>query len=61
MNQKDPRTCFEEWLTAYRDHLHMVRQGTCIDLTQPTAAKPPMGVAGDKSKDSPTAQRKPSA
>ena len=61
MNQKDPRKYFDEWLTAYSDHLHLVRQGTCVDLTQPTAVKPPMGVAGDKSQDSPTAQRKPSA
>lgn len=61
MNQKDLRTCFEEWLTAYRDHLHTVRQGTCVDLTQPKAAKPPMGVGVDKSQEGPTAQRKPSA
>ena len=61
MNENDCRKYFEEWLTAYSDHLHMVRQGTGIDAVQPNAAQSPIGVSADKSKDTIASQQKPSA
>ncbi|HKD14992.1 MAG TPA: hypothetical protein VKE71_10635 [Candidatus Angelobacter sp.] len=61
MNKKDPRKYFDEWLTAYSDHLHMVRQGRCIDLAQPESPKPPIGISSEKSADKPAVPRKPSA
>jgi hypothetical protein len=59
MNQKDPRTYFDEWLTAYSDHLHMVRQGAGVDFVQPTAPTP-LSVSAENA-DIATTQRKPSA
>ena len=61
MNKKDPRKYFDEWLAAYSDHLHMVRQGRCIDLVQPQSPKPPIAVSGEKSAEKPAVPRKPSA
>jgi hypothetical protein len=40
MNRKDPCTFFDEWLTAYSDRLHMVRQGMKIDFVSPKENKP---------------------
>jgi hypothetical protein len=42
MDRKDPCTFFEQWLNAYSDHLHMVRQGQGIDLVAPQESKPPL-------------------
>ena len=35
MNQKEREKIFADWLSAYANHLHMVRQGKGIDLVQP--------------------------
>jgi len=59
MNQKDSRTYFEEWLSAYCDHLHIVRQSTQVDVVKPTPSQPPLAVSTEKNTDAP-AQRKPS-
>jgi len=60
MNQKDSRTYFEEWLSAYCDHLHIVRKATQVDEVQPATSKPPLAVSAEKNTEAP-AQRKPSA
>lgn len=41
MEKKECRKYFEDWLSAYANHLHMVRQGTAHDLVHPDASKPP--------------------
>jgi hypothetical protein len=41
MNKKESRKFFEDWLSAYADHLHLVRQGARIDLVRPDASKHP--------------------
>lgn len=41
MDKKECRKFFEEWLRAYADHLHLVRQGHTADLIRPAASKPP--------------------
>jgi hypothetical protein len=51
MNQKDPQKYFDQWLTAYSDHLCMVRQGAGVDLAQPTASQPPLTSSAGNSKD----------
>jgi hypothetical protein len=61
MNEKDCRTYFEEWLTAYSDHLHLVRQSKGVALTQPQTATPAIGVSADQNREITAPQRKPSA
>lgn len=42
MEKSERLRFFEEWLRAYADHLHLVRQGTRVDLVQPADSKPPI-------------------
>jgi hypothetical protein len=43
MNQKEREKIFADWLSAYADRLHMVRQGKGIDLARPDCStKPPL-------------------
>lgn len=42
MEKNERLKFFEEWLRAYADHLHLVRQGTRVDLVQPADSKPPL-------------------
>jgi hypothetical protein len=35
MDRKDPQKFFDEWLNAYSDHLHMIRQGMHVDIVEP--------------------------
>jgi hypothetical protein len=44
MDEKDPCTFFDQWLTAYSDRLHRVRQGMHIDIVTPQETKPPLPV-----------------
>lgn len=41
MDKQESRKFFENWLRAYTDHLHLVRQGPSADLVRPDAANPP--------------------
>ena len=45
MDKSERRQFFEDWLRAYSDHLHLVRQGPRIDLVCPDTAKPPVSTA----------------
>ena len=45
---KDPQKFFEEWLTAYSDRLHMIRQGMRIDFVEPKENKPPVPAKNKK-------------
>lgn len=40
MDRKDPHKFFDEWLTAYSDRLHMIRQGMHIDIVEPKENSP---------------------
>lgn len=40
MDKTDRRQFFADWLRAYADHLHLVRQGPRLDLVTPEATKP---------------------
>ena len=42
MEKKECLTFFEDWLRAYADHLHLVRQGLAADLLRPDVSKPPI-------------------
>jgi hypothetical protein len=42
MDKDESCKFFENWLRAYADHLHLVRQGHRVDLVTPDAAKPPV-------------------
>jgi len=44
MDKKESRKFFEDWLRAYADHLHLVRQGHSPDLVRPAAVKPAVSV-----------------
>lgn len=48
MDKNQTRKFFEDWLRAYADHLHLVRQGPRIDLATPNAAKPPVSAASNQ-------------
>ena len=41
MDKKERAKYFEDWLSAYANHLHTVRQGKVDDLVRPDASKPP--------------------
>jgi hypothetical protein len=41
MDRKECDKFFEEWLRAYAEHLHLVRQGPRLDLLQPAEPKAP--------------------
>jgi hypothetical protein len=41
MDRKECDKFFEEWLRAYAEHLHLVRQGPRLDLLQPAEPKTP--------------------
>jgi hypothetical protein len=56
MDKTECRQFFEDWLRAYADHLHLVRQGPRIDLISPDAAKPP--VSATNMADTSIAKRK---
>lgn len=41
MDKKERAKHFEDWLSAYTNHLHMVRQGTAHNVVHPDPSKPP--------------------
>jgi hypothetical protein len=45
---KDPQKFFEEWLTAYSDRLHMIRQGMRIEFVEPKENQPPVPAKNKK-------------
>lgn len=52
--QKECRKFFEDWLQAYAEHLHLVRQGRQLDLVQPDVCKPPVAVKKASASGKPT-------
>jgi hypothetical protein len=42
MDRKECDKFFEEWLRAYADHLHLVRQGSRLDLVRPAEPETPL-------------------
>ena len=38
MDQKERGKIFADWLSAYANHLHIIRQGKGIDLVRPDAS-----------------------
>ncbi|HEY6348921.1 MAG TPA: hypothetical protein VI636_05880 [Candidatus Angelobacter sp.] len=61
MNPTDPQSFFDKWLTAYSQHLHIVRHGSKVDLVQADASKPPLPVSMEKPADNTPVPRKPSS
>jgi hypothetical protein len=55
MDRKECDKFFEEWLRAYAEHLHLVRQGPRLDLLQPAEPKTP---ASTQKSGEPHADRK---